>query len=130
MSRVDSPNSLPSKKIEPASGGMMFRIILMVVVLPAPFGPSSPSIWPRSTSSDTSSTARTAIYDFLTRTTFSMEPPSGREPVDHPRKGDRLPDVIEAADPRHGPFHSEAETRMRHRPVPSQIEVPFKGGLG
>ena len=41
----------------PAVGGMYPVIILMVVDLPAPFGPRKPRISPRSTVNETSSTA-------------------------------------------------------------------------
>jgi hypothetical protein len=44
----------------PAVGSSTPRIMLMVVVFPAPFGPSSPTISPRATSNDTPSTATVA----------------------------------------------------------------------
>ena len=37
----------------------------MVVVLPEPFGPSSPKTWPRGTSSERSSTATILPYRFV-----------------------------------------------------------------
>jgi len=36
------------------------------VVFPAPFSPTSPTIWPERSSSETSSTARVAPKDFVT----------------------------------------------------------------
>src|SRR5690625_28278 len=49
--------SLPLIVIVPESGINKPQIILMVVVFPAPFGPSKPSISPRLTVNETSSTA-------------------------------------------------------------------------
>jgi hypothetical protein len=43
--------------IDPLVGANVPVIIFMVVVLPAPFGPSKPMIWPRRNSSEMSSTA-------------------------------------------------------------------------
>ncbi len=34
--------SPPNREIRPSSGKMMLRIMRMLVLLPAPFGPSSP----------------------------------------------------------------------------------------
>ena len=44
----------PSSVIDPLSGAMMLRIIRIVVVLPAPFGPSRPYTLPVGTASDRS----------------------------------------------------------------------------
>src|SRR5262245_20965663 len=50
----------------PESGRMMSRIMRIVVVLPAPFGPSNPYTDPRGTWSDKSRTARCCSYRFTT----------------------------------------------------------------
>src|SRR6266550_3072206 len=51
--------SMPSMTIDPEVGVSTPRIMLIVVVLPAPFGPSSPTISLRATWNDTRSTATT-----------------------------------------------------------------------
>ena len=56
--------SRPSIRIEPPVGSSTPRIMLIVVVFPAPFGPSSPTISWRATSNDTLSTAVCAPYVF------------------------------------------------------------------
>src|SRR5438045_1970826 len=55
----------------PPSGVRMPSTHSMVVVLPAPFGPTSPKISPGTTSSDTSSTASWLPY-FLRRLVMRM----------------------------------------------------------
>src|SRR5207248_3182916 len=55
----------------PEVGSRTPRIMLMVVVLPAPFGPSSPTISCRRTSNEISSTARTSPYRLQRRSTDS-----------------------------------------------------------
>ena len=62
LSRCGCPNS----SIVPLSGTMMFRIMRMVVVLPAPLGPSRPYTVPRGTLSERSRTATCASYRFTT----------------------------------------------------------------
>src|SRR5262252_6472661 len=52
--------------MSPASGAVMFMIMRIVVVLPAPFGPRSPNIDPRGTASERLSTARNFPNDFET----------------------------------------------------------------
>src|SRR5262245_33598567 len=47
----------PRIRISPPSGAVMFMIIRIVVVLPAPFGPRSPNIAPRGTCRERLSTA-------------------------------------------------------------------------
>src|SRR5271165_1839138 len=54
--------SIAPTSTRPAVGSRTPRIMLMVVVLPAPLGPSSPTISPRSTVKETSSTAVTGPY--------------------------------------------------------------------
>ena len=51
-------------RIVPAVGSRTPRIMLMLVVLPAPFGPSRPTISPALTSKETSSTATRSPYSF------------------------------------------------------------------
>src|SRR6185436_19599256 len=100
----------------------------MVVVFPAPFGPRSPSICPDPTLSETLSTASTVSYCFLRFATVSIGA-SGREPVDHAGKRNRLSHVFEFAYPRDGAFDAKAETCMRYGAVPTEVEIPFECGL-
>ena len=51
--------SIPATVAEPESGVNNVARIRTVVVLPAPFGPSTPSTVPSSTSSESPSSART-----------------------------------------------------------------------
>src|SRR5690606_6409440 len=53
--------SSPNRRTAPASGSTSRRMHLMSVVLPAPLGPSSPTISPGCTENDTSSTATSAL---------------------------------------------------------------------
>src|SRR5262245_51116886 len=48
------------------------------------------------------------------------------QPVEHPRIRDRLPDMLEFADPAHDAFHAHAETAVRYRAVAAQIEIPLE----
>ncbi len=58
MRRLLVKSSLPAKiRTVPASGLKMSSIKRIVVVLPAPFGPSKPKISPGSTANETSATA-------------------------------------------------------------------------
>src|SRR5262252_598379 len=52
--------------MSPASGAVMFMIMRIVVVLPAPFGPSKPNIAPLGTDRERLSTARNFPNDFET----------------------------------------------------------------
>jgi len=66
--------SMPSTWIEPELGSRMLRIILMVVVFPAPLGPKSPTISLACTSKEIASTAVISPYcllRFVTQSTFS-----------------------------------------------------------
>src|SRR5215831_10004582 len=56
----------PRIRISPVSGAVMFMIIRIVVVLPAPLGPRSPNIAPRGTLRERSSTARNLPKAFET----------------------------------------------------------------
>jgi hypothetical protein len=47
-------------------------------------------------------------------------------PVQRSRKRNRLPHVIQPADPRHRALNPHAEARMRHAAVAPQIQVPLK----
>ncbi len=53
--------------------------------------------------------------------------PSGINPVERARKGDRFPEVIQLANPGDDPLDAHAEPGMRHCAVLAQIEVPLKG---
>src|SRR3954469_13574750 len=57
---------LPNNEMLPESGRMISRIMRMVVVLPAPLGPSRPYTDPRGTWSDKSRTATCSSYRFTT----------------------------------------------------------------
>ena len=48
---------MPARLTRPAVGGRKPVIMRIVVVLPAPLGPSMPTIWPDPTENETSSTA-------------------------------------------------------------------------
>src|SRR5918992_5354998 len=63
------PGSDPKTVIAPRSGRMMSRIIRIVVVLPAPFGPKNPSSSPGWTSNDRSCTTSSEPNRFHTRST-------------------------------------------------------------
>jgi hypothetical protein len=56
-----SAPSLPRTETCPRSGQKMPPIIFSNVVLPEPLGPMSPTVSPRLTSSDTSSTAQNSL---------------------------------------------------------------------
>src|SRR5262245_38298962 len=60
---------MPSIRIEPLVGARTPRIMLIVVVLPAPFGPSRPTISFRATSNEMPSTAVVPPYCFVTFST-------------------------------------------------------------
>src|SRR5690606_30186004 len=49
---------------------------------------------------------------------------SGPDAIERSREGDRLPHVVQSADPADGPLHAEAEARVRDAAVTPQIEVP------
>src|SRR5688500_1575453 len=59
----------PNTEMRPSSGAMMLRTIRIVVVLPAPFGPSNPYTTPRGTRR---LTFRTAVCPANRFTTFWM----------------------------------------------------------
>src|SRR5271157_2604778 len=68
--------STPAIQIFPEAGASTPRIILMVVVLPAPFGPKSPTISLRPTSNEMPSTASISPYvldSCVTDKTFDIE---------------------------------------------------------
>ena len=64
LARRPSTTSCPSTRAVPEVGSSSVMSILIVVVLPAPFGPSSPNSSPRST---VKSTPRTASTSFVER---------------------------------------------------------------
>jgi len=39
------------------------------------------------------------------------------KPMQHPGEGNRFPHMLQAADPRHGPFNAHAKTGMGHAAV-------------
>src|SRR5262245_57072528 len=63
--------SLPATRTEPDVGRTSVAIVLIVVVLPAPFGPRRPNTSPAPTEKDTPSTARTLPGYTLTRFSIS-----------------------------------------------------------
>ena len=75
--------------IVPSSGCSRPISARSVVVLPAPFGPSSPSIWPRSTRSDRPSTASWPSRYRLTSPEISSG--TGASPVTSVSRLRRLP---------------------------------------
>ena len=71
----DAPDaSAPKISTWPDSGVSRPEIIEMVVVLPAPFGPSKPKISPAATSNETPSTALVLPYEKRTSPTRSGGP--------------------------------------------------------
>ena len=69
---VESKTVCPARVIEPASGARYPAIIRMVVVLPAPLGPSRPVIWPGWSRKDRSRTARVEPKDLDAWVTLIM----------------------------------------------------------
>src|SRR3954466_15933692 len=65
--------SFPPSETCPASGSIMPQAMRKLVVLPAPFGPKSPTISPGSTSKSTPSTTRRRPYDFTRPRTFKSD---------------------------------------------------------
>src|SRR5438270_3919432 len=61
--------SNPSSRTEPDVGSVSPSSIWMVVVLPAPLGPSRAHTWPRGTAKVSPSTAATVPKDFLSSVT-------------------------------------------------------------
>src|ERR1051326_2930549 len=57
-----SRTSKPATVAVPAAGGRKHVRMRIVVVLPAPFGPRKPTIWPFWTSNEMSSTATLRAY--------------------------------------------------------------------
>jgi hypothetical protein len=68
--------STPPSSIRPSVGSSKPPIMRSVVVLPQPDGPSSARKWPRSTSSEMSSTATTSSNRFVSPR--SPRPPRAR----------------------------------------------------
>src|SRR2546429_9474954 len=62
--------SKPATVALPELGGRKHVSILIVVVLPAPFGPRKPTIWPFSTSNEMVSTAVVRAYLFVSSLTL------------------------------------------------------------
>src|SRR5436189_4586674 len=74
-----SPWSLrPATSTSPRSGVTSAAIIDTVVVLPAPFGPSSPTSCPAATLNETSSTARSGPYVLRRFLTCSIDESEAR----------------------------------------------------
>ena len=67
-----SKTSNPSTRTVPLVAGMKPVMIRMVVVLPAPFGPRNPRIWPGTAVNDTSCTATRSPYRLLRCATSIM----------------------------------------------------------
>src|SRR5438270_5691601 len=65
MRRGSATLSTPATRAEPLVGRARPTRILMVVVLPAPLGPTKPRIWPRSTDSVSRSSATNRPYFFV-----------------------------------------------------------------
>src|SRR4051794_1001233 len=60
--RVARSTRSPCQRTEPASGSSTPRMMRIVVVLPAPFGPTKPNSCPGSTVNDSPSSATTSPY--------------------------------------------------------------------
>ena len=79
--------SKPAIRAVPPVAGMKHDRILIVVDLPAPFGPRNPTICPFSTLKETSSIAVTGPYRFVRWSTWIMtlrSPEQPRRPRDRP----------------------------------------------
>src|SRR5258706_4775343 len=73
LTALASPlNGSPAIDTVPRSGGVRPQSIATVVDLPAPLGPSRPTISPLFTSSETPATATLAPYDFQTSVASSI----------------------------------------------------------
>src|SRR5579864_9592 len=48
------------------------------------------------------------------------------EPVQHSRKWNRLPNMLQPANPSHCPFDPHAKARVRHAAVFPQVEIPLE----
>ena len=83
--------SRPATRAVPASGERSVERMRTVVVLPAPFGPSTPSTVPGAASSSTPSSARTSPND-LTRPLTSIA--GGRECIGEPSQRFRSASVL------------------------------------
>src|SRR4051812_8397192 len=83
--------SRPATRAVPASGERSVERMRTVVVLPAPFGPSTPSTVPGAASSSTPSSARTSPND-LTRPLTSIA--GGRECIREPSQRFRSASVL------------------------------------
>src|SRR5690242_21673450 len=49
--------------------------------------------------------------------------------VEHARERNRLPHVLQAADPRHRALNAHTEPAVRHAAVLAQVEIPFESFL-
>src|SRR2546426_12735014 len=65
-----SSTSKPATEAVPDVGGKKHVSMRIVVVLPAPFGPRKPTIWPFSTSNEMVSTAVVRAYLFVSSLTL------------------------------------------------------------
>ena len=63
---------MPLKTISPDVGLIILRMVLMVVVFPAPLGPINPKIFPGFTVKDKLSTARVELNLFIKLFTMSI----------------------------------------------------------
>src|SRR5690242_2457990 len=86
-----SSTSKPATEAVPDVGGRKHVSIRIVVVLPAPFGPRNPTIWPFSTSNEMLSTAVVRAYLFVSSLTlimvfFNLEKISTLETAENNRK--------------------------------------------
>src|SRR5213593_3145823 len=92
--------SLPSKWSAPESGAYRRVITLKAVVLPAPFGPISPTIWPLSSSSESPSSARMppSRRETCSRTRSATGPPTLRPAAPRSKHGSDNARMVELGD--------------------------------
>src|SRR6185437_6097857 len=108
------PIGRPRNVTDPPVGGVNPEITLNRVVLPDPFGPSTPRISPSATSRLTPARAVTPPYCFLTSRASS-------------RAGIRPPSVLLRPVGSRVPAERAAECLPPRRPAPSRLVVPASG---
>src|SRR5438874_6320217 len=129
--------SNPSSRTEPDVGSVSPSSIWMVVVLPAPLGPSRAHTWPRGTAKVSPSTAATVPKDFLSSVT-SMAGERTRHLLDAdngnrsrrsgwcPWAGARPPAESAVADTHADACHGPERSPTCHRP-PAADRAAFGG---
>jgi Protein of unknown function (DUF2442) len=70
-------------------------------------------------------------FQFLSQFERSQKPGGGCTsrpcPIQHPRKSNRFPDMLEATHPCHEALHTHSEAAVRDRAVFAEVDVPLEG---